>query len=122
MSQETTKEFITENQIIERIFSLRCQNVMLDSDLAEMYGVDTKVLNQAVKRNILRFPEDFMFQPDFPGTGTSKVTFCDLRCSGPWQVSQVPAKSFYETRCGHAIEHSQIRDRYPGKYSNYSGL
>ena len=62
MSQETTKEFITENQIIERIFSLRGQNVMLDSDLAEMYGVDTKVLNQAVKRNILRFPEDFMFQ------------------------------------------------------------
>ena len=62
MSQETTKEFITENQIIERIFSLRGQNVMLDSDLAGIYGVDTKVLNQAVKRNILRFPEDFMFQ------------------------------------------------------------
>ncbi len=35
---------------------------MLDSDLAELYEVDTKVLNQAVKRNITRFPEDFMFQ------------------------------------------------------------
>ena len=35
---------------------------MLDRDLAEMYGVQTKVLNQAVKRNIERFPEDFMFQ------------------------------------------------------------
>ena len=35
---------------------------MLDRDLAEMYGVETRVLNQAVKRNIERFPEDFMFQ------------------------------------------------------------
>ena len=35
---------------------------MLDQDLAEMYGVETKVLNQAVKRNLDRFPEDFMFQ------------------------------------------------------------
>ncbi|WP_245989232.1 ORF6N domain-containing protein [Pelobium manganitolerans] len=35
---------------------------MLDSDLAELYGVDTRVLNQAVRRNIDRFPEDFMFQ------------------------------------------------------------
>lgn len=37
---------------------------MLDSDLAELYGVETKVLNQAVKRNLKRFPEDFMFQLD----------------------------------------------------------
>jgi len=36
--------------------------VLLDQDLAEMYGVETKVLNQAVKRNLDRFPEDFMFQ------------------------------------------------------------
>ncbi|MDH6343247.1 hypothetical protein M2480_001236 [Parabacteroides sp. PFB2-12] len=35
---------------------------MLDYDLAEMYGIETKVLNQAVKRNIIRFPSDFMFQ------------------------------------------------------------
>jgi len=41
---------------------IRGQQVMLDSDLAQLYGVETKVLNQAVKRNIVRFPEDFMFQ------------------------------------------------------------
>jgi phage regulator Rha-like protein len=41
---------------------IRGQRVMLDKDLAEMYGVQTSVLNQAVKRNILRFPDDFMFQ------------------------------------------------------------
>jgi phage regulator Rha-like protein len=48
---------------IERaILSIRGEKVMLDSDLAELYGVETKVLNQAVKRSILRFPADFMFQ------------------------------------------------------------
>ena len=50
-------------QIIQnRIYEFRGQKVMLDRDLAEMYGVQTKVLNQAVKRNIERFPYDVMFQ------------------------------------------------------------
>jgi hypothetical protein len=45
-----------------RILFVRGQKVMLDSDLAALYGVETKVLNQAVKRNLFRFPEDFMFR------------------------------------------------------------
>jgi hypothetical protein len=45
-----------------RILALREQRVMLDADLAELYGVQTKVLVQAVKRNLARFPQDFMFQ------------------------------------------------------------
>ncbi len=45
-----------------RIYEVRGLRVMLDRDLAELYGVETKVLNQAVKRNIDRFPEDFMFK------------------------------------------------------------
>lgn len=50
-------------QVIQsKIYEIRGQKVMLDRDLAEMYGVQTKVLNQAVKRNIERFPDDFMFQ------------------------------------------------------------
>ncbi len=50
-------------QIIQKkIYEIRGQRVMLDFDLAELYGVETRVLNQAVKRNIDRFPEDFMFQ------------------------------------------------------------
>lgn len=47
--------------IEKRILLIRGQKVMLDRDLAELYGVETKALNQAVKRNIERFPEDFMF-------------------------------------------------------------
>ena len=52
---------VEEQKILNRIFIVRSENVMLDRDLAEMYGVETKVFNQAVKRNIERFPKDFMF-------------------------------------------------------------
>ena len=52
-----------ELQIIQnRIYEIRGCKVILDFHLAEMYQVETRVLNQAVKRNIKRFPEDFMFQ------------------------------------------------------------
>ncbi len=53
---------INDDFDINKIYSLRGKKVILDRDLAEMYGVETKVLNQAVKRNIKRFPSDFMFQ------------------------------------------------------------
>ena len=50
-------------QIIEsKIFTIRGQQVMLDRDLAELYQVNTKRLNEQVKRNIQKFPSDFMFQ------------------------------------------------------------
>jgi len=49
-------------QIQNRIYEIRGLRVMLDRDLAALYGVDTKVLNQSVKRNLKRFPDDFMFQ------------------------------------------------------------
>lgn len=53
---------ISNLQIEKKIFVVRGTQVMIDRDIAELYGVETKVLNQAVKRNIERFPEEFMFQ------------------------------------------------------------
>lgn len=53
---------VSEHIILNKIFIIRDKKVMIDRDLAEMYGVETRVLNQAVKRNCERFPEDFMFQ------------------------------------------------------------
>jgi len=53
---------VPDTKIIDKIYIIRNQKVMLDRDLAELYGVETKVLKQAVKRNISRFPEDFMFE------------------------------------------------------------
>ena len=53
---------INEQNIQNKIYNVRNLQVMLDSDLAELYGVETKVFNQAVKRNIARFPSEFRFQ------------------------------------------------------------
>ncbi|HMQ03623.1 MAG TPA: ORF6N domain-containing protein [Pyrinomonadaceae bacterium] len=53
---------VTLDQVERRIYLIRGEKVMLDSELAAMYGVETRVLNQAVPRNSDRFPEVFMFQ------------------------------------------------------------
>lgn len=55
-------ELMTVDNICNRVYVIRGQQVMLDYDLAELYGYEVKALNQQVKRNIDRFPEDFMFQ------------------------------------------------------------
>ncbi|MBS3906521.1 MAG: ORF6N domain-containing protein [Syntrophaceae bacterium] len=56
------KAIIPIGQIEQRILLIRGQRVMLDADLAMLYGVPTRVLNQAVRRNLKRFPQDFMFK------------------------------------------------------------
>ena len=68
MEQKDIREIVAhqneegKKQIEERIFNIRGKQVMIDKDLALLYGVETKALNQAVKRNIERFPASFMFQ------------------------------------------------------------
>lgn len=57
-----SNDLTPQTSIERKIFVIRGQNVMLDRDLAELYGVPTKRLNEQVRRNIKRFPEDFMFQ------------------------------------------------------------
>ena len=59
---EKELELYDRKEIENRIFSIRSIQVMIDRELAEMYSVETKVLNQAVKRNIERFPISFRFQ------------------------------------------------------------
>ncbi|MDD4976782.1 MAG: ORF6N domain-containing protein [Bacteriovorax sp.] len=54
----------TEKLIEKMIYVIRDQKVMIDSDLAKLYGVETRIINRNVKRNIQRFPGDFMFQLD----------------------------------------------------------
>jgi len=56
------KTMVPDELIMSRIYIVRDKKVMVDRDLAELYGVTTKRLNEQVKRNIRRFPEDFMFQ------------------------------------------------------------
>lgn len=61
MAKKELQALVLEQKILNKIYVIRGEKVMLDRDLAEMYGVETKVFNQSVKRNIDRFPKDFMF-------------------------------------------------------------
>ena len=90
----TKKELsiIPTERIINRIFFIRRKKVMLDNDLAELYGVETRQLIQAVKRNLKRFPEDFMFQ-------LSEVEFKILRSQNvisSWGGRRYPPYAFTE--------------------------
>lgn len=62
MAKASSESIIPVERIAAQIYVIRGQSVMLDADLAELYGVETRVLVQAVKRNEDRFPEDFMFR------------------------------------------------------------
>jgi hypothetical protein len=62
MSTNKIVKIFNDNEIVEKIYIIRGQKVMIDRDLAEMYEVETLRLKEQVRRNISRFPEDFMFQ------------------------------------------------------------
>lgn len=61
MAKKELQTLVVEQKILNKIYVIRGEKVMLDRDLAEMYGVETKVFNQSIKRNRERFPKDFMF-------------------------------------------------------------
>jgi hypothetical protein len=90
------QSIITTVKIEQIILLIRGENVMLDSELAGLYGVTTKVLIQAVKRNLSRFPEDFMFQltaEEFANLRSQFVTSSSLASRS--QISAQPTP-----RCG----------------------
>jgi hypothetical protein len=72
-------ELIEAPAIEKRIFAVRGRQVMLDEDLADLYGVETRVLVQQVKRNAKRFPDDFMFQLSNEGRGVAATRHTSLR-------------------------------------------
>lgn len=61
MAKKELQALLIEQKILNKIYIIRGEKVLLDKYLAEMYGVETKVFNQSVKRNIDRLPKDFMF-------------------------------------------------------------
>ena len=62
MAEKNKLSVIPDEVVMSKIYDIRGVKVMLDRDLAELYGVETKYLKRQVKRNIIRFPEDFMFE------------------------------------------------------------
>jgi len=89
---KSKQSIIPVSRIENSIFMIRNEKVMLDQDLAAMYGVETRVLVQAVKRNIERFPRDFMFQ-------LNKDEFSNLRSqivTSSWGGRRTPPYAFTE--------------------------
>ena len=83
MAKKELSILIDEQKILNRIYIIRNEKVMLDRDLAELYGIETRTLKQAVKRNIERFPKDFMFE--------MKVSEMDRMVS----QNVIPSKSYF---------------------------
>ena len=103
---DSSQSLIPVEKIEMAILLIRGQKVMLDADLAALYGVETKVLVQAVKRNLVRFPEDFMFQ-------LSQEEFAILRSqivtSSDWGGRRYPPYAFTEQ--GVAMLSSVLRSQ-----------
>jgi hypothetical protein len=77
MAKKELLALVAEQKILNRIYVVRNQKVMIDEDLAEMYKVETRRLNEQVKRNIKRFPRDFMFaltQKEFENLKSQNAT------------------------------------------------
>ena len=90
---ENKAPVISPDQIQTLIYFLRGEKVMLDMNLAELYGVETKALLQAVKRNIVRFPDDFMFQLSMDEYANLRSQFVT---SSAWGGRRRPPYAFTE--------------------------
>ncbi len=88
-----TQSIIPNEAIVSKIAILRGERVILDRDLAEMYGVETRVLKQAVRRNIERFPDDFMFELTKKEQDSLRSQFVTLKRG---QHSKYPPFAFTE--------------------------
>ena len=100
-------------QIESLILTIRDKQVILDRDLARLYGVETRVLNQAVQRNIERFPKDFMFQLSKEEAESSRSQFVMLNADGDELKSQFATSNEGSSKSqsvmlngrGHNIKH-----------------
>ena len=87
----SVKDTLPDEVLVSRIYVFRGQKVMLDRDLAELYGVETRTLKQAVRRNIDRFPDDFMFEmskEEFEIGGHS-LRYLTRRCWEPQRCKKI---------------------------------
>jgi hypothetical protein len=98
---------LSEENVVRRIYFVRGMKVMLDFDLSTMYGLETRALKQQVKRNKIRFPEDFMFQLTKP-EWNELITICD---NLPINVRHLPAPPMAFTELGVAMLSSILKSR-----------
>jgi hypothetical protein len=98
---------------------IRGQKVMLDRDLAELYGVQVKRLKQAVRRNMERFPEDFMFELTKVGVGLLRSQFATLKQGSTYQV---PPLRLHRARHPYARQRAPQRAGHCGQHPDHPRL
>lgn len=112
------KELIPQERIESRIFVIRGQKIMLDRDLAELYGVMTSQLTRQVRRNISRFPADFMFR-------LTKEELKGLICqfgTSSWGGTRKLPYAFTEQGIAMLSGVLHSRKDYPSQYCHYEGI
>ncbi len=109
MAKPKSESVIPIEQIASRIYRIRGENVMLDSELAELYGVEAKALNQAVTRNNERFPEDFCFRLTWDEYESLRSQIVTLEISGRGRHRKYPPRAFTEQ--GVAMLSSVLRGK-----------
>ena len=115
MTEQQQGITLSENLVATKIYLIRDKRVMLDKDLAELYEVETRALNQAVSRNIERFPEAFMFQLN---PQEFEITICDIK------LGRYPKTSvrIYRTRRCNAFQCFKEQKGHTGKHPNHVGI
>jgi tRNA U34 5-methylaminomethyl-2-thiouridine-forming methyltransferase MnmC len=98
---------IHPDEMVNKIYYLRGKKVMLDFDLANLYGLETRILKQQIKRNLERFPDDFMFQLT-KNEWNELITNCD---KFPLNVRHFPVRPLAFTEQGVAMLSSVLRSR-----------
>src|SRR5712691_2159925 len=111
---------VSADHIERAILLVRNHKVMLDTDLAALYRVPTKVLIQAVKRNSARFPEDFMFRLTAEEAARLRSQICDLKRRTRRQA--LSAIRIHRTWRRYALERPPESSRHPGQHCDHAGI
>ncbi len=114
----TSETFLPDERILSRIFWVRGRKVMFDSDLAKLYGVEIRELNQAVKRNDTRFPEDFMFQLSEEEYAALRSQIVILNSSD----ARTSKRGLHRTGRRHAFKRAPKRKSGTSQHPNHPNL
>jgi ORF6N domain-containing protein len=116
----TAVEVVAAPTIEKRIFVIRGRQVMLDEDLAELYGVETRALVQQVRRNEKRFPADFMFQLSDDEFSHLEITICDVKRLT--RRSPQATARLHRAGRGDALGGAAQRPSYRRKHRDHAGV
>lgn len=119
--QAAEQQIIPREVIERRIYLIRQHKVILDSDLADLNGVETFNLNKAVKRNLDRFPLDFMFQLTRGRGQRFEIPNWNVKTQWPWGPAISPVR-VHRGRHGHAFKRAKQQEGRAGEHRDHANV